>query len=560
MTAADVPFGDKVICSLAGSSTACTDAFDLASHSSATSDCQLTVRSAIDYDAESPASPAHLVSLDSGTATPITLDLRISIRNIWDVAPAFTGSPPYTCNVDEEQSAGQLCQDARQPSPMLRQATRFFTVDKSSCRISTATKFDREFSAPTGIYPTPVMTDLQLKIIDNGGGLSATASVTRHDKRHQRHWAPSCSPSLRSRLNRRELHRTILSGLACHGQRCWQQCFGVYSIVSGNTTVFSIDSATASDQLSSTVTVTVTVTPLNDNAPKWSTFVPPYTDATTSIATINETASLGTNVFLAQATDADVGIDGGADLLDGLGDRSRGTNLAPPSLFDAATVVGCGRRPCRSRVRHAYVDFVVGCSDAGRPTASSAPARSVRVASLTSTKFAPAFTRPAACYSAALDERATTAAGVTVKEVTAKDNDCLHDRQRELVELIPHQPPRTRSSWRQNSAIEPDKPSSNPTAYLARTGLLGSERFRVSAVATGLLLVKSLDAARKIRSSYAIKRQHRDRGSPAKVRLLQHNGQPTVTDVNDNTAICDGNQTAQPQPLLLTACSVQEDW
>uniref|UniRef100_A0A1I8HJ75 G_PROTEIN_RECEP_F1_2 domain-containing protein n=2 Tax=Macrostomum lignano TaxID=282301 RepID=A0A1I8HJ75_9PLAT len=465
MTAADVPFGDKVICSLAGSSTACTDAFDLASHSSATSDCQLTVRSAIDYDAGvTSITCTPVVSLDSGTATPITLDLRISIRNIWDVAPAFTGSPPYTCNVDEEQSAGTALSGC---SPAFTDVetgygdvitcsltgayARFFTVDKSSCRISTATKFDREFSAPTGIYPTPVMTDLQLKIIDNGG-LSATASVTVTIN-DINDWAPSCSPSLRSVSIDESFTGTILSGLACTDKDAGNNALLVYSIVSGNTTVFSIDSATgqlknaialdydlpagvspnqrllirirdsatpASDQLSSTVTVTVTVTPLNDNAPKWSTFVPPYTDATTSIATINETASLGTNVFLAQATDADVLTYSMASATAAGGT----TNLAAAFAVDAATgqlsVAAVGLVDRESG--HAYVDFVVGCSDAGRPTASSAPARSVRVAVADINEFAPAFTPASGVYSAALDERATTAAGVTVKEVTAKDN------------------------------------------------------------------------------------------------------------------------------------------
>ncbi|PAA68585.1 hypothetical protein BOX15_Mlig002450g1, partial [Macrostomum lignano] len=518
MTAADVPFGDKVICSLAGSSTACTDAFDLASHSSATSDCQLTVRSAIDYDAGvTSITCTPVVSLDSGTATPITLDLRISIRNIWDVAPAFTGSPPYTCNVDEEQSAGTALSGC---SPAFTDVetgygdvitcsltgayARFFTVDKSSCRISTATKFDREFSAPTGIYPTPVMTDLQLKIIDNGG-LSATASVTVTIN-DINDWAPSCSPSLRSVSIDESFTGTILSGLACTDKDAGNNALLVYSIVSGNTTVFSIDSATgqlknaialdydlpagvspnqrllirirdsatpASDQLSSTVTVTVTVTPLNDNAPKWSTFVPPYTDATTSIATINETASLGTNVFLAQATDADVGIDGVLTYSMASATAAGGTNLAAAFAVDAATgqlsVAAVGLVDRESG--HAYVDFVVGCSDAGRPTASSAPARSVRVAVADINEFAPAFTPASGVYSAALDERATTAAGVTVKEVTAKDNDVsatpvactiasgnslnlfrINASNKKLLET--------------NSAIEPDKPSSNPTAYL----------------------------------------------------------------------------------------------
>uniref|UniRef100_A0A1I8J8U0 Cadherin domain-containing protein n=1 Tax=Macrostomum lignano TaxID=282301 RepID=A0A1I8J8U0_9PLAT len=336
-------------------------------------------------------------------------------------------------------------------------------------------------------------------IIDNGG-LSATASVTVTIN-DINDWAPSCSPSLRSVSIDESFTGTILSGLACTDKDAGNNALLVYSIVSGNTTVFSIDSATgqlknaialdydlpagvspnqrllirirdsatpASDQLSSTVTVTVTVTPLNDNAPKWSTFVPPYTDATTSIATINETASLGTNVFLAQATDADVLTYSMASAT-----AAGGTNLAAAFAVDAATgqlsVAAVGLVDRESG--HAYVDFVVGCSDAGRPTASSAPARSVRVAVADINEFAPAFTPASGVYSAALDERATTAAGVTVKEVTAKDNDVsatpvactiasgnslnlfrINASNKKLLET--------------NSAIEPDKPSSNPTAYL----------------------------------------------------------------------------------------------
>uniref|UniRef100_A0A1I8F1D8 Cadherin domain-containing protein n=1 Tax=Macrostomum lignano TaxID=282301 RepID=A0A1I8F1D8_9PLAT len=509
--------------------------------------------------------------------------------------------PPYTCNVDEEQSAGTALSGC---SPAFTDVetgygdvitcsltgayARFFTVDKSSCRISTATKFDREFSAPTGIYPTPVMTDLQLKIIDNGG-LSATASVTVTIN-DINDWAPSCSPSLRSVSIDESFTGTILSGLACTDKDAGNNALLVYSIVSGNTTVFSIDSATgqlknaialdydlpagvspnqrllirirdsatpASDQLSSTVTVTVTVTPLNDNAPKWSTFVPPYTDATTSIATINETASLGTNVFLAQATDADVLTYSMASAT-----AAGGTNLAAAFAVDAATgqlsVAAVGLVDRESG--HAYVDFVVGCSDAGRPTASSAPARSVRVAVADINEFAPPSPRPAAC---------------------------IQPRWTRLLET--------------NSAIEPDKPSSNPTAYLLElacsdqsgSGLVAtatisvaivtnndyaptvsspsgsllslpedqplgqvavltpgdldcctdgqfdcsvspSDTFAVSGSCDRLLLVKSLD--REIRSSYAINVSIVDRGSPAKSGFYSIT--VTVTDVNDNLPIC----------------------
>uniref|UniRef100_A0A1I8HGK1 Cadherin domain-containing protein n=1 Tax=Macrostomum lignano TaxID=282301 RepID=A0A1I8HGK1_9PLAT len=320
-------------------------------------------------------------------------------------------------------------------------------------------------------------------IIDNGG-LSATASVTVTIN-DINDWTPSCSPGLRSVSVDESFTGTIVSGLACTDKDAGNNALLVYSIVSGNTTVFSIDSATgqlknaialdydlpagvspnqrllirirdsatpASDQLSSTVTVTVTVTPLNENAPKWSTFVPPYTDATTSIATINETASLGTNVFLAQATDADVGIDGVLTYSMASATAAGGTNLAAAFAVDAATgqlsVAAVGLVDRESG--HAYVDFVVGCSDAGRPTSSSAPARSVRVAVADINEFAPAFTRPAAC---------------TRPRWTRRHASCLHDRQRELVELIPHQrfeqeAPGDKLGHRTGQT------SSNPTAYL----------------------------------------------------------------------------------------------
>lgn len=202
----------------------------------------------------------------------------------------------------------------------------------------------------------------------------------------------------------------------------------------------NIDGAYSGGSRSSTGTVSVTVTPVNDFTPAWGTFTPAWSSATTPITTIDENTASSTTIFTAAATDDDYGDDGTLEYSltyvkfnDGSTDAS--------GLFTIGSTSGVVTRtatttPAIDRETFQYIDFVVHVTDKSTNVGDRKTAtQSVRVDIKDVNEFDPTFS-PSTPYSATILESESVKFNVCVRRLGLLRVQCSQQSDSLLAALF----------------------------------------------------------------------------------------------------------------------------
>uniref|UniRef100_A0A1I8GS27 Cadherin domain-containing protein n=1 Tax=Macrostomum lignano TaxID=282301 RepID=A0A1I8GS27_9PLAT len=220
--------------------------------------------------------------------------------------------------------------------------------------------------------------------------------------------------------------------------------------------------------LASTGTVSVSVTPVNDNSPTWGTFTPALA---TPITTIDENLASGT-IFTAAASDVDYGTDGVVTFSFSTVKFNTGADAS--ALFTIGSSSGVVSRtaattPALDRETYSHVEFVVLAMDSPTVTADRLTiTQTVQVNLKDVNEFTPVFDPSTGLYNVSFSE--TAPAGTLVLNVSVSDPDFSRTAISCTITsgntLDRFQMRADGTSLELKTQIEPDSPTSDPINYV----------------------------------------------------------------------------------------------
>ncbi|GFO15617.1 protocadherin fat 4, partial [Plakobranchus ocellatus] len=319
----------------------------------------LKVKAGLDYET-TPSYSVTIVATDSASESAAVV-ITVNVQDVNDNDPTLTLTTadvtldeemPVGTTVDFDFSASDAdTNDGTSLSYSLSGAdSSIFNIVPSTGVITLNTKVDIDPNTPNKVYKP------QLTVSDGTRSATGTLTLTLDDLNDN---APVCNPNTVYRSVTEETTGATVYTLTCTDEDSSFDNNNVltYSLTSSH---FSVDGSgvvtvtsavdyeittsetlhiTVADTggigaLDSTATVIVSITPANDNAPAWGTFVPP---PTTSTYTRSENIGVGTSLFSMVATDSDD--DVGSTITYSIDSVTDGTNPVS-GLFNADPSTG----------------------------------------------------------------------------------------------------------------------------------------------------------------------------------------------------------------------------
>ncbi|PAA60273.1 hypothetical protein BOX15_Mlig014302g3, partial [Macrostomum lignano] len=482
-----------------------------------TDDAYLVVLNPPDFETIKSCTAA--VAITEG-GTTVTQDLSITINNTFDVTPGLAPAS-YSCSFAEEQAADTLLPSGCQATYTDSEADLVapYAADTISCSLSGThaayfsvqhtvssklcapkanSKFDRDH-IPTSLPAGTLNFDIN--VIDAGGNkVSRPVTVTVTDINDN---TPACSVSPIALTVSETFIGDILGSMSCSDIDSGVNAQITYSLMDpASSRYFSVDSTTGRlstiaeldydvastsnyttvtikvadsgtpTALTTSVTVSIAITPVNDNTPAWGTFSPtdPAT-ATTPIGSVSENADAGVVVFTANAIDADKGSDGTITYSIQSAKGSDLSNLMTAFKINSATgVVSINTKGILDRETITYADITVLAQD--NPTTSSplTITRAIRVTIDDYNEIPPAFVPASGIYpTVTVAEGLASGSAVVALSVTDPDASntaitcsIIGGNTGSVFKMNAGNPKQIDV----NIAIEPDKPTSQATSYV----------------------------------------------------------------------------------------------
>uniref|UniRef100_A0A1I8H1R9 Protocadherin Fat 4 n=1 Tax=Macrostomum lignano TaxID=282301 RepID=A0A1I8H1R9_9PLAT len=482
-----------------------SDTFQLNPTSGTVSMVTFTTLKALDYETKTSYS-CEVVATDTSGTLSITATVTLSVDNVYDVAPIFTGgSTVVKANCVEEASAGSQCSmssnilfvdsevDAsgdRLTCSVKGDGSEYFSVSASgkTCVFSVGSKIDRDKLSSDAFPSLLVMaTDLG----GNVGTASVSASILDINDN-----TPVCTSS---RFNKRITENVESSGftIANIGSACSDIDKGAnatlqfeftssstgysvgltsgvvtlagardYDTLSANPEILQVrvrDNDT-SGPLSTTVTVTVTVMSQNDNRPTISSVTP-----ASGIATVSENDTVGTVLFTLTGSDADKASEPDSNIVWSLVSATSNSSANVLESFSIDSTTGAlkvGTKPMDFESWQ-YADVVVKCSDLGSPAQSVT--RSLTVVLTDVNEMAPVFS-PSYYYKTSIAENSimntTVLSPFTVTDPDRNSLPVLCEITSGNTDSVFRFRPTDRSVIELAKTIEPDASTNHPTIFL----------------------------------------------------------------------------------------------
>ncbi|XP_059167707.1 protocadherin Fat 1-like [Physella acuta] len=312
--------------------TSCTDAtnFNIDSTNGA-----ITLNTKIDVDPATANVVYHPVLHVSDGTNTASVTLTLTVTNINDNTPVITATDVDN-TIDEEKPSGTSvgfvfsASDADAGTALVYTLTGIgsnkFIIDRQTGDITLNAKIDVDPGSANIVY-NPV-----LHVSDGINSATVTLTLTVFDINDN---APYCTPMVVYKSLQEGATSTGLYTLTCSDRDAGANSNLTYSIQLGDTSKFSVDisgkikvdnavdyETVTSETLeikvsdsptdtslirSTTVTVIVSITPVNDNTPQWATWSPALTSNTYHVS---ENDTVGKTLFIMAATDADKDVGG----------------------------------------------------------------------------------------------------------------------------------------------------------------------------------------------------------------------------------------------------------